>query len=113
MEENKDDGVVIAENDRVDHLKPIKDVIEKAGIKMPEMVATGDLSVDSKEDIVIIDSVEDVDKLKEKVVKKLNKKDIPLPEMHDIFMHKGHEYKIVYINDGQHRFTCEPHKGDY
>ena len=106
MEENKDKGTVIAESGKVDHMEPIKKAVEKIGIEMPELVANGDLTVENEKTIVIDDSTE-------KPVKKLNKKDIPLPAMHDIFMHKGHEYKIVYINEGQHRFTCEPHKGDY
>jgi len=108
LEENNNEGVTIAESDgKVDHMAPIKEVAEKMGIKMPELVATGDLTIDNKETVAIVDDVP------EKPVKKVNKKDIPLPAIHDIFMHKGHEYKIVYINEGQHRFTCEPYKGDY
>ena len=106
MEENKDEGTVIAESDKVDHLKPIKDAVGTMGIEMPDLVATGDLTVDSKETIVI-------DDIPDKPVKKLNKKDIPLPEMGAKFMLNGHEYKVIYINAGQHRFSCEPCKGVY
>ena len=110
MEENNNDdnGLVVSEmlasNNGVDHLKPIKDAIGKVGIEMPDLVATGDLSVEAKEDIVVVD---------DEPVKEFNKKDIPLPLIGKIFMFEGHEYKIVYINEGQHRFSCEPHKGDY
>lgn len=85
----------------IDHMKPIKDAVSTLGIEMPELVAEGDLTVETKDDATKAES------------KPFNKKDIPLPEMHEIFMHKGHEYKVVYINEGQHRFTCEPHKGVY
>jgi len=108
LEENNNEGVTIAESDdKVDHMAPIKEVAEKMGIEIPELVATGDLTVENEKTIIIDDDVST------KPVKKVNKKDIPLPAMHDIFMHKGYEYKIVYINEGQHRFSCEPHKGDY
>ena len=105
MEENKDAGTVIAEETgNVDHLKPIKDAISKVGIEMPDLVATGDLTVEGKEKIVADDEVK---------TKEVTKKDIPLPEMGSKFMLNGHEYKVIYINSGQHRFTCEPCKGVY
>lgn len=97
------EGVVIAQNgpEKIDHLEPVKNMIKGVGIEMPDMVATGDLTVVDKNE-------------KESTpVKKLTKKDIPIPEVGSVFMHKGNEYKIVYINEGQHRFTCEPYKGDY
>ena len=102
MEENKvEDGTVIAE--KVDHLAPIKNAVEKVGIEFPDMVAEGDLTVKTKAEIA-----------DEKPAKKeLSKKDIPLPEMGSKFMLNGHEYKVIYINAGQHRFSCEPCKGVY
>lgn len=105
MEKNITDTTPETE-ESVDHLKPIKDAVEKVGIKMPEMVATGDLTVDNEEKVMV---VEDVPETK----KEVNKKDIPLPDMGAKFMLNGHEYKVIYINDGQHRFTCEPCRGVY
>ncbi len=107
MEDNKSVDPEVETNDKIDHLKPIKDVIGKAGIKMPDLVATGDLTVESKDEVVVVGS----DTTKE--VKETNKKDIPLPEIGSKFMLNGHEYKVIYINDGQHRFSCEPCKGIY
>ncbi len=106
MEENKDEGTVIAESDKVDHLKPIKDAADKIGIEIPELVATGDLTIENEEKVSIVDDIPEVKK-------EVNKKDIPLPEMGEKFMFHGHEYKVIYINKGQHRFSCEPHKGVY
>lgn len=71
--------------------------ISSDDLVMPKMVASGDLSVDNKN----------------KVEKEFNKNNIPLPSINDIFMLKGHEYKVIYINDGKHRFSCEPCKGVY
>lgn len=99
MEENKEDGVVIAE--QVDHLDPVKKMVNKVGIEMPDLVAEGSLTVKTK------------DEPEEEVNKEVNKKDIPLPVMGGKFMLNGHEYKVIYINEGQHRFTCEPCKGVY
>jgi hypothetical protein len=84
----------------VTYIDPIKDAVENFGIEMPELVAEGDLTVESNADST-------------NEPKPFNKKDIPLPRINEIFMHKGLEYKVVYINEGQHRFTCEPHKGVY
>ena len=109
MEENK---TIEPATNKVDHLKPIKDDVDKLGIKMPDLVATGDLTVEKKEEVVIVENDADTDKVK-KSIKNLNKKDIPLPEMGAKFMLHGHEYKVVYINEGQHRFSCEPCKGIY
>ena len=39
--------------------------------------------------------------------------DVPLPEVGNTFMLKGHEYRVVYINEGQRRFSCVPMKGVY
>ena len=107
MEENKDEGMVIAEsNEKIDHLAPIKEMAKATGMEMPDLVATGDLTVEvSKEKLQVVD-----DKPEDKP---FNKKDIPLPELGTKFMVLGHEYKIVYINDGKHRFSCEPCKGIY
>ena len=107
MEENKDGGTVIAESDKVDHLKPIKDAVGQMGIEMPDMVATGDLTVDNNEKLMVVDDTVSKEK------KEKSKKDIPLPEMGTKFMFNGNEYKVIYINEGQHRFTCEPCKGVY
>jgi len=115
LEENKENGIVIAEqDDKVDHLKPIKDTVESVGIEMPDMVAVGDLTVDKSDTMVIknreeIAMVDDIDNKP----KEVTKKDIPLPEIGEKFMLKGHEYKVIYINSGQHRFSCEPCKGVY
>jgi len=65
LEENKDtNGIVVAEgmeagpdmkpNNGVDHLAPIKNAMKTTGVEMPDLVATGDLTVDSKEEIVIV-----------------------------------------------------------
>ena len=102
MEENKDEGIVIADEKSSNPIEVIKNSVEKVGVKMPDLVATGDLTVN--EEVVIVD---------DKPVKEVNKKDIPLPEMGTKFMFNGHEYKVIYINAGQHRFTCEPCKGVY
>jgi hypothetical protein len=40
-------------------------------------------------------------------------KEVPLPDIGDTFMLKGHEYRVVYINEGQRRFSCIPMKGVY
>jgi hypothetical protein len=88
-------------SETVDHLKPIKDAVGSVGIDMPKLVAEGDLTVEAKED------------KKVETKKELTKKDIPLPEIGTKFMVGGHEYKVIYINPGQHRFSCEPCKGLY
>jgi hypothetical protein len=92
------DGLVIAE--KVDHLAPIKETVGQVGIEMPDMVATGDLHVDYK--------VKDDEQTKD-----VDQKKIPLPEMGTKFMLWGNEYKVIYINEGKHRFSCEPCKGVY
>ena len=106
MEEIKDEGTTIAESNKVDHLKPIKDTVSKVGVEMPDMVATGDLTIANREKVVVDDDVPEVKK-------EITKKDIPLPEIGTKFMFNGHEYKVIYINAGQHRFSCEPCKGVY
>jgi len=102
--------------EKVDHLEPVKEMVENVGIKMPELVAEGDLTITpQKETIVIKDKETSIvdDAKKKKETSLLKKKDIPLPQLGKIFMFEGNEYKVVYINDGQHRFTCEPYKGEY
>lgn len=109
-----DEEIVIAETNDENvtansPYQPIKDMAEKCGVEMPDMVATGDLTVENnKENVALVD-----DKPVKSVKKEVNKKDIPLPAMGAKFMFNGHEYKVVYINAGQHRFSCEPCKGVY
>lgn len=86
------------EETKIDHLGPIKKTLDSVGLEMPDMVATGDLSVNESS---------------KKIDKPFNKRSIKLPLVGSIFMHNGEEFKVVYINEGQHRFTCEPYKGDY
>jgi len=110
LEENKnEDGVVVASG-KTDPISSVKKAVEAAGIEMPDLVATGDLTVENKE-IIVVGS--DKSTTPAKLNKKINKKEIPLPAMGKIFMFEGHEYKVIYINKGQHRFSCEPHKGVY
>lgn len=71
----------------------------EVGDEIPTMVAEGDLNVEYK--------------AKDAPVKKLHKVDTPLPKMGAKFMLDGHEYKVIYINEGKHRFSCEPCKGVY
>lgn len=80
-----------------DHLEPIKKMAEASGVKMPDMVATGDLTVEKND--------EQVDEKELKM--------IPLPAIGTKFMVDGHEYKVVYINEGKGRFSCERCKGVY
>jgi len=96
---------MVEEKDVETVLKTIKDDIESVGVSMPDLVATGELTVDKKEKI----DMEFVDKPLVRTVKK----SIPLPEIGAKFMLHGHEYKVTYINAGQQRFSCEPCKGVY
>lgn len=81
-----------------------KRVINGKEYTIPDSEATGDLTVERK------DSMKDEVKEETKEVKK---ELIPLPEIGETFMLRGHEYKVVYLNPGKQRFTCEPHKGMY
>jgi len=95
MEENEKKVLVVGSG--MDKYNPIQEETVKAGIVMPDMVATGTLTVEKK------DTTE----------KKFNKKNIPLPKLGEKFMLGGNEYKVIYINPGNHRFTCEPCKSVY
>jgi hypothetical protein len=77
---------------------PIKETIEQYGIQMPPLVAVGDLTVTNKEN-------------EEEEIKSI--KNVPLPNLGDKFMLFGNEYVVVYINAGQHRFSCDPCKSLY
>jgi len=115
---DNDNGLVESEIkaiDGIDHLPKISKVVDDMGIKMPDLVATGDLTVDKSDTIKTKKELIMVDDGSEKKVddKKLKKKDFPLPLIGDVFMHKGYEYKVIYINEGKHRFSCESYKGDY
>lgn len=83
---------------------PMKDTMDKAGVVMPDLVATGDMTVISKEE------AEEKRKLDSEP---FDKKSIPLPKLGEKFMCNGNEYKVIYINPGYHRFTCEPCKNVY
>ncbi len=96
---DKDDDVGVVAVGGVDKYNPIKDVMDQAGVKMPDMVATGSLSVNEP----VVE--------KEKPFTLEDKKKIPLPAIGDKFMLNGDEFIVVYINEGKHRFTCEPCKG--
>ena len=48
------------------------------------------------------------------LLKDINKKkEIELPEIGTKFMVNEQEYKVIFINKGKRRFTCEPCKGLY
>ncbi len=112
-----EETVVVESDTKIDHLEPIKDMANKVGIKIPKLKAEGNLLVvNPKEETMVLKDketlvIEDAAKKKEAVPVK--KKDIILPQLGKVFMFEGNEYKVVYINEGQHRFTCEPYKGDY
>jgi hypothetical protein len=91
------DKKVLVVGDGMHAYNPIQEEIKKSGVVMPDMVATGTLSVENSNE-------------KEE---KFNKKNIPLPKLGDKFMLGGNEFKVIYINPGFHRFTCEPCKSVY
>lgn len=41
------------------------------------------------------------------------KEEKPLPKIGTKFMVNGAEYEVVYINEGQNRFSCQPCEGAY
>ena len=47
----------------------------------------------------------------EEVISK--KKKIQLPNIGEKFMLNGKEYKVIFINEGRNRFSCEPCEGLY
>jgi len=103
--ENKDETVGPIDVDS--GMSSIVEAAMKTGIEMPDLKATGTLEVN-------YETPESAAKKEAATkVKEVKKKDIPLPKLGSVFMFEGNEYKITYINEGQHRFTCEPHRGDY
>lgn len=105
IEEKDSKGILVVGNG-MDKYNPIGDEMKKSGIRMPDIVATGSLNVESSNIVVLSDG---------KVLsdEKFDKKKIPLPKIGDKFMLNSHEYIVTYINPGNHRFTCEPCKGVY
>ncbi len=106
----------MVDNKKVDPVKDVQRVAKSIGVEAPDLVAKGDLSVSSKKETIVLKDKETLtmeDAKKKKEAKPFNKKDIPLPVVGKVFMCEGHEYKVTYINEGKHRFTCEPHKGNY
>ena len=112
--------------------KPIVAPVGK-GIKLPPLQATGDLTVESKEEektqpVVVVgeagkgasaiaetlaESGHDVVISSEPPVAEPEKKEPELPQMGTKFMINGQEYKVCYINHGKKRFSAEPCKGLY
>jgi len=64
--------------------------------------ATGDLTVENKTKDDDITSEE-----------KPKKREIRLPEVGQIIMVNGEQYKVTYVNEGKKRFSCEPFPSVY
>jgi len=97
------------------------------GIKLPPLHATGDLTVENKDEtkvVVVEDDNVDSNKLAEELSKTGNeviltdnkteaveeKWEPILPEMHTKFQINGRNYKVCYINEGKGRFSAIPCK---
>lgn len=107
MTKKENKGVLVV-GDGIKKYNPVGILTEKAGIKMPDIVATGDLTVSNSKD-----EKQTITNEKQTSKEKFDKKKIPLPEIGSKFMLNGNEYIVTYINPGNHRFTCEPCKGVY
>ena len=64
--------------------------------------ATGDLTVENK--------TKDNDTTSEKTPQK---REIKLPEVGQIIIINGEQYKVTYVNEGKKRFSCEPFPSKY
>lgn len=84
---------------------PIQEEMIKKEIKK-SLTAEGDLSVKKAES-------RQIDLGGTKTKEPEESKETPLPEIGSKFMLNYHEYKVVYINEGQKRFSCVPCKGVY
>ncbi len=101
-DEKTPDKVVVVGSDPVQE-KIIKQVVKKS------LTAEGDLTVEKTESRQV-----DLGGTETKIEEESEEpKETPLPEIGDKFMLNCHEYKVVYINTGQKRFSCIPCKGVY
>ncbi len=98
-EKTPEEKVVVVGEDLVQ-----KKIIEEAVKK--SLSAEGDLSVEKTKSRQV-----DLGGTKPKEPEK--PKETPLPEIGAKFMLYGHEYIVVYINEGKRRFSCIPCQGVY
>jgi len=89
-----------------------EEVVEqiKSSIEVPRLTGEGDLTVENSNSV---DLGSDAKKVEEPEPEEKEKQETPLPSIGDKFMLNGHEYKVVYINEGKRRFSCVPCKGVY